>query len=40
MYASDYPHLHTDDLGELLGLMSPAMQANVMAEAARRWYRL
>jgi predicted TIM-barrel fold metal-dependent hydrolase len=39
MYASDYPHLHTDDLTTLLGLMSPTMQANVMAETARNWYR-
>jgi predicted TIM-barrel fold metal-dependent hydrolase len=40
MYASDYPHLHTDDLGELLALMPEAMRANVMSETARRWYRL
>jgi hypothetical protein len=40
MFASDYPHLHTDDLPALLALMSPTMRANVMAETARRWYRL
>lgn len=40
MYASDYPHLHTDDLAVLLGLMPDAMRANVMSETARRWYRL
>jgi uncharacterized protein len=40
MYASDYPHLHTDDLHTLLGLMSPGMQAKVMAGTARHWYRL
>ena len=39
MYASDYPHLHTDDLHTLLGLMPETMRANVMAETARRWYR-
>ncbi len=39
MYASDYPHLHTDDLHALLGLMPEAMRANVMSGTARRWYR-
>lgn len=38
MYASDYPHLHTDELGDLLSLMSETMRANVMSETARRWY--
>jgi predicted TIM-barrel fold metal-dependent hydrolase len=38
MYASDYPHLHTDDVDVLLGLMSETMRANVMSETARRWY--
>jgi predicted TIM-barrel fold metal-dependent hydrolase len=40
MFATDYPHLHTDDLSALLAMMSPAMKANVMSETARRWYRL
>lgn len=40
MYASDYPHLHTDDLQEFLGVMSETMRANVMSETARRWYGL
>lgn len=38
MYASDYPHLHTDDLGEFLGIMSEKMRSNVMSQTARRWY--
>ncbi|MGG5822098.1 amidohydrolase family protein [Falsiroseomonas sp. HW251] len=40
MFATDYPHLHTDDLAALLALMAPTMKANVMSETARRWYRL
>jgi predicted TIM-barrel fold metal-dependent hydrolase len=40
MHATDYPHLHTDDLPALLALMSPAAQSNLMAGTARRWYRL
>jgi predicted TIM-barrel fold metal-dependent hydrolase len=40
MFASDYPHLHADDMDALLAIMSPAMRANVMADTARRWYRL
>lgn len=40
MFASDYPHLHHDDIDGLLALMPETMRANVMAETARRWYRL
>jgi uncharacterized protein len=40
MFASDYPHLHTDDLTQLLAIMPESMRANVMSETARRWYRL
>jgi predicted TIM-barrel fold metal-dependent hydrolase len=40
MFASDYPHLHADDIDALLALMPEGMRANVMAETARRWYRL
>ena len=40
MYASDYPHLHTDDPSALLAIMPAQMQANLMAGTARRWYRL
>lgn len=40
MYASDYPHMHRDELDDLLAVMSPAMAANTMSETARRWYRL
>ena len=40
MFASDYPHLHADDIDALLAVMPAAMRANAMAETARRWYRL
>jgi predicted TIM-barrel fold metal-dependent hydrolase len=40
MYASDYPHRHADDIDALLAVMPETMRANVMAETARRWYRL
>ncbi len=40
MFASDYPHLHADDIDALLAVMPETMRANVMAETARRWYRL
>jgi predicted TIM-barrel fold metal-dependent hydrolase len=40
MFASDYPHLHADDIDTLLAVMPEAMRANVMAGTARRWYRL
>jgi predicted TIM-barrel fold metal-dependent hydrolase len=40
MFATDYPHWHDDDLAEFLGLLSPTMRSNVMAESARAWYRL
>jgi predicted TIM-barrel fold metal-dependent hydrolase len=40
MFASDYPHLHDDDIDALLQVMPETMRANVMSETARRWYRL
>lgn len=40
MFATDYPHLHTDDLSQLLSLLPKAMQPKMMAETARSWYRL
>lgn len=40
MFATDYPHLHDDDMDDLLAVMPESMRANVMSETARRWYRL
>ncbi|QIZ37763.1 amidohydrolase family protein [Saccharopolyspora sp. ASAGF58] len=40
MFATDYPHLHTDDLGRVLALMPESMRPKVMHESARQWYRL
>jgi predicted TIM-barrel fold metal-dependent hydrolase len=40
MFATDYPHWHDDDLGVLLGAMSPQGQRKLMADNARAWYRL
>lgn len=40
MFASDYPHLHTDDLDAFLAILPETMRVNVMSETARRWYRL
>ena len=40
MFASDYPHLHSDDLSQLLSVMPESMRTKVMSETARRWYRL
>ena len=40
MFSTDYPHAHADDLPTLLAASSEAGRSNMMAEAARRWYRL
>jgi hypothetical protein len=40
MFATDYPHLHDDDLSYVLDVLPDAMRRNVMAESARSWYRL
>jgi predicted TIM-barrel fold metal-dependent hydrolase len=40
MFATDYPHLHDDDLSVLLEAMPETMRAKTMAENAREWYRL
>ena len=40
MYASDWPHLHGDDLAVLLGALPLEAQAKVMHENAREWYRM
>ena len=40
MYATDYPHAHDDDIGLLLDVVPESTRANLMAETARRWYRL
>lgn len=40
MFATDYPHLHTDDLTALLALLPEPMRRNTMSETARAWYRL
>ena len=42
LYGSDYPHTYESDGGadRLFDLLSPAARENVLAENARRWYRL
>ena len=40
MFATDYPHMHDDDLGMLLDAMPESMRPKLMAESARQWYRL
>ncbi len=40
LFATDYPHLHTDDLAELLAVLPEPMRAKTMSENARSWYRL
>ena len=40
LFATDYPHRHDDDITQLLSLLSPAAQRNLMSETAREWYRL
>ncbi len=40
MYASDYPHMHHDELADLLSVCPDITKANIMSETARRWYRL
>ena len=40
MFATDYPHMHDDDLGALLDVVPESMRPKLMAESAREWYRL
>jgi uncharacterized protein len=40
MFATDYPHMHDDDLATLLTAMPESMRGQMMAESAREWYRL
>jgi len=40
LFATDYPHMHDDDLVTLLGALPEDKHAQVMAESAREWYRL
>jgi uncharacterized protein len=40
MFATDYPHMHDDDLGGLLSALPEAMRPKLMSESARDWYRL
>ncbi len=40
LFATDYPHLHTDDLAAVLDVLPESMRPKVMAESARQWYRL
>jgi predicted TIM-barrel fold metal-dependent hydrolase len=40
MYATDYPHMHGDDLSLLLRATPEPMRPKLMAESARDWYRL
>jgi len=40
MFATDYPHMHDDDIPALLDVLPEPMRSNVMSETARSWYRL
>jgi predicted TIM-barrel fold metal-dependent hydrolase len=40
MFATDYPHMHDDDLDELLAVVPKSMRSKLMADSARRWYGL
>ncbi len=40
MFATDYPHGYDEDVSVLLAAMPSSVHGNVMAETARRWYRL
>src|SRR5580698_3754720 len=40
MFATDYPHMHDDDIPALLAAMPDSMRPKVMSETARNWYRL
>jgi predicted TIM-barrel fold metal-dependent hydrolase len=40
LFASDYPHMHDDDLATLLGALPEESRSEVMADSAREWYRL
>jgi uncharacterized protein len=40
MFATDYPHGYDEDVSVLLGAMPSSVHGNIMAETARRWYRL
>jgi predicted TIM-barrel fold metal-dependent hydrolase len=40
MFATDYPHMHDDDLQLLLDAAPESMRPKLMSESAREWYRL
>jgi predicted TIM-barrel fold metal-dependent hydrolase len=40
LYASDYPHMHDDDLGALVDAMPEAMRRRMLGDSAREWYTL
>jgi predicted TIM-barrel fold metal-dependent hydrolase len=40
MFATDYPHMHDDNLAMLLGAMSDTGRLGTMSENARTWYKL
>lgn len=40
MFATDYPHMHNDDIGAFLELLPESMRRKVMADTARDLYRL
>jgi predicted TIM-barrel fold metal-dependent hydrolase len=40
MFATDYPHMHIDDLSQFLGVLPETMRGKVMSETARAWYGL
>ena len=40
MFATDYPHMHDDDISAFLEVLPQSMRSKVMSETARDWYRL
>ena len=40
MFASDYPHMHDDDVAGFLSAVSPVQRSAIMADTARKWYGL
>lgn len=40
MFATDYPHMHDDDIAALLQVLPQSMRPKMMAETARAWYQL
>ncbi len=40
MFATDYPHMHDDDVAAFIAATPETMRPKLMADAAREWYRI